>query len=383
MSECTAQPLSVWDLCKATLKEWSDDHASRLAAAVAYYATFSIAPLLMIAIAMLGVIYGADAAGDRLRPQLSNMLGDKGATFVQELATKAGYSPSLSFAGIMSIILIIYAATNLFVALQDALNTIFGVEPKPGRGIKGIIADRALSFLMVILLGGLVLASVVFSTFIAAVSKAAGGGTFTPFFAEIATFLGTLVIFTGVFAALFKVLPDVKLDWKDTFIGAGLTSVMFTVAKVGLGFYLGRSSTAGPFGAAGSLVVILLFIYYSTQIMFLGAEFTQVWACRNGKPIRPADNAITLVEPEEDNDATPSFNEARRRGVGPARPQKAPASQSMESAKSYPLSPHYPSNRYHPPLNGTRPPAPVVASVAALVAVPLTWIALRKRSPRC
>jgi membrane protein len=290
-----SQRTSPFQLLKRTYTQWSDHHAARLAAAVAYYATFSIAPLLLIAIALLGLIYGKDAAADKLRPQLSALLGDKAADFIQQLVAHAGYSPSLSTAGILSILLIIYAATNLFVALQDALNTIFGVQPKPNRGIKGIIADRALSFFMVLLLGLLILASVALSTFLTALAHSMPNQPLaSTYLIAAATLLGSVLIFTAVFAAIFKLLPDVVIAWKDTLLGALLTSIVFTIARIALAIYLGRSSTTGPFGAAGSLVVVMLFIYYTTQILFFGAEFTQVWTTRNGRILEPSENALRI-----------------------------------------------------------------------------------------
>ncbi len=287
---------TIWGLLKLTYKEWMKDHATRLAAGVAYYATFSIAPLLIIAIALIGLIYGNQAASDELRPQLTQFLGAKPAEFVQGLVAQIGHRTSLSMAGILSIVLILYAATNLFVALQDALNTIFNVVPKPNRGIKGVLADRALSFVMVLFLGVLILVSVMLSTFLSAVEGRMPADMVSPFMVQGLTIAGNIVLFTIAFAALFKYLPDVKIQWRDTLLGAGLTSLVFTVARTALGYYLGRASTTGPFGAAGSLVAIMLFIYYSTMIMFLGAEFTQVWVQRNGEALMPSDNAIAIPD---------------------------------------------------------------------------------------
>ncbi len=334
MPNANAPSMTLWQVAQGTFKEWSNDHASRLAAAVAYYATFSIAPLLMIAIAMLGIVYGPKAANDQLRPQLANILGDKSAAFIQELAGNAAHSASLSLAGILSVVLIIYAATNLFIALQDALNVVFKVQPKPNRGIKGLIADRALSFFMVLILGALVLGSVVLSAFLAAITKSLPGGVLTGYITALTTILVSVLLFTGVFAALFKFLPDVKIDWHDTLIGAACTSIVFSLARIGLSYYLGRTSTSGPFGAAGSLVVVLLFIYYSSQVLFLGAEFTQVWARRNGQPITPSKNA-TCIERKQGEDPVAAT-------LRPPTPPKAP---------SFKNSPHYPAAEFHPPLS--------------------------------
>ena len=286
----SGHPMSCYQILKSTLNEWLEDRASRLAAAVAYYAIFSIAPLLMIGVAISSFFFGRKAANDQLRPQLAQYLGDKAADFIQQLVAKASISPSLSFASIVSLLLLLYAATNLFVSLQDALNTIFDVEPKPNRGITGIIKDRALSFLMILLIGGFILASILFSTAVSAVgSHLPGNPLLHSAFLYVGGFGLSTFLFTIVFAAMFKILPDIKIAWSDTLVGAALTSIIFNLARIGLSLYLGRTSTTGPFGAAGSLVLIMLFINYSTQILFLGAEFTQIWATpRWAHPIEPS-----------------------------------------------------------------------------------------------
>jgi membrane protein len=265
---------------------------------VAYYAIFSIGPLLLISITIVSLIYGKAAANDQVRPHLAQFLGDKVAASAQQLLAAAHFSPALSLAGIISIILLTYAATNLFASLQSALNTIFDVEPRPGRGILAILRDRAMTFLMVLIIGLFVLATIVLNTALATVASWGNSALFAGhssgrfILLQVVSFVVSCIVFTGVFALLFKYLPDVKIDWRDTLIGAACTAIAFTLVRIGLGFYLGRSSTAGPFGAAGSLVIVMLFAYYSAQILFFGAEFTQVWACRRGKPITPSRSAI-------------------------------------------------------------------------------------------
>ncbi|HVX86153.1 MAG TPA: YihY/virulence factor BrkB family protein [Phycisphaerae bacterium] len=288
--------MSLWQVLKTTVSEWSEDRASRLAAAFAYYAIFSIGPILLITLTVLGWMLGPKAASDSLRPQLRQFFGEKAAEFIQSMVAKAGYSPGFSFAGIISLVLLLYAATNLFTSLQDALNTIFDVEPKPGRGWRGILNDRFLSFIMVGIVGIFVLASIVLSTFLAAIAGnlSVGNPAVTAFLMQAISFIISAIIFTGIFSLIFKFLPDIKIDWRDTLVGSAVTAILFTLARIGLGYYLAHSSTAGPFGAAGSLVIVMLFIYYSSQILFFGAEFTQVWAQRNGKKVRPSDNAVTI-----------------------------------------------------------------------------------------
>jgi len=359
------EPLSAWGVLKATFKEWSDDHASRLAAAFAYYAIFSIGPLLLIAITLVTLIYGPKAEQDQIRPQIAQFVGDKSAELLQGMLQKARESAHLSLTGILSILLTIYAATNLFAALQDALNTIFDVQPKPGRGIKGILRDRGMTFLMVLIIGVFVLASIALNTYLAAFTKWGADRVFpdhpqaAAFLIQAGSFLLSAVLFTGVFALLFKYLPDVNIDWKDTLIGAAATSILFTLGRIGLAYYLMRASTTSPFGAAGSLVVIMLFIYYSAQILFLGAEFTQIWACRSGKPITPAANAVFLGKKhakrnQRKEEGQPSAAHPRRAAwwrtaeeMGPGR-RRADEPREMEDL---PMEEPYPAKKYHPPMS--------------------------------
>jgi len=356
----------MWGVLKATFKEWSDDHASRLAAAFAYYAIFSIGPLLLIAITLVTLIYGPQAEQDQIRPQITQFVGDKAAELIQGMLQKARESTHLSLTGIFSILLTIYAATNLFAALQDALNTIFDVQPKPGRGIRAILRDRGMTFLMVLVIGAFVLASIVLNTYLAAFTKWGTDRVFpehpqaAAFLIQAGSFLLSAVLFTGVFAMLFKYLPDVKIDWKDTLVGAGATSILFTLGRIGLAYYLSRASTTSPFGAAGSLVVIMLFIYYSAQILFLGAEFTQIWACRSGKPITPSENAVFLGKkqgarnkPEEGQNALGAHKPRHAvwwRGADEVERARRRADEPGE-LKALPLDEPYPATKYHPPMS--------------------------------
>ncbi len=373
--------MSLYEVLKATVKEWSEDRASRLAAAFAYYAIFSIGPILMIAIAILGIIYGQRAATDSLRPQLEQFVGHQAAGFIQELVAKAGYSPGLSFAGILSIVLILYAATNLFTSLQDALNTIFDVEPKPGRGWRGVVKDRFLSFVMVLLVGAFILASVILTAILSTVTGHlhVGNPALMAFLIQAGNFLVSTLVFTGIFSMVFKYLPDIRIDWEDTLIGAAVTAAIFSLARIGLGYYLTRSSTAGPFGAAGSLVIVMLFIYYSAQILFFGAEFTQVWARHKGKTIRPSANAVTL---------DPQYTEAKSSAAAPATVGPTGHSDAVRRQGSGDLAAvarwqergqsveKYPAQQYHPPMQSRPSRAGVAARWIAAAALPVALLIL-------
>jgi membrane protein len=278
---------------KQTFKEWSDDHAPRLGAALAYYTVFSIAPLLLIVVAIAGLVFGRDAAQDQIFSQLNGLVGDKGAEAIQGMLKAADKPYTGIISTIVGIAMLIFGATGVFVQLQDALNTIWEVKPKPGRGIWNMLRERLLSLAMVFVIGFLLLVSLVVSAGLAAAGKFLEGAM--PGGAEIwhgINFAISFAVIALLFTMMFKYLPDVKIAWRDVWLGGVLTALLFTIGKYALGMYLGRSSVTSAYGAAGSLIVVLLWVYYSAQILFFGAEFTQVCANRFGKKLEPADNAM-------------------------------------------------------------------------------------------
>jgi YihY family inner membrane protein len=307
----------------------------------------------------------------------------------------------MSFAGILSIVLILYAATNLFVTLQESLNTIFGVRPKPGRGLKEMVRDRTLSIIMVGVVGLFILASIVFTTVLTAITRNLhfAGPAATALMLQGVNFLVSAIIFTGAFALMLKYLPDIKIDWKDTLIGALFTSVIFSLARIGLGYYLTRSSTAGPFGAAGSLVIVMLFIYYSTQIFFFGAEFTQVYACRSGKPVQPSDNAEPVPSGVADGQKARKRERKASKDQVPALLQQTDEEgghwEKIADAKGWNwvlddrgrvargrVSTAQPIGKRHPPMRFGPEASPVrTAGVAALMVLPVAWFYWNRRQP--
>jgi membrane protein len=288
---------AIWQLLKETFQEWSDDKASRLAAALAYYTIFSIAPLLIIVIAIAGAVFGEDAARGEIVRQIEGFVGRDGAEFI-EIAIKNASMPQVgTIASVISIVVLLLAATGLFVELQDSLNTIWEVQPRPGRAINNLIRKRFLSFLMVLGIGFLLLTSLVISAVLTAVTTYFTNllpGTES--IVQLVNFLISFAITTVLFGLIFKVLPDVKITWKDVLIGAAITSLLFSFGRFLLGQYIAISSFASAYGAAGSLVVILAWVYYTAQILFFGAEFTQVYARRYGTGLRPTKNAIPVTK---------------------------------------------------------------------------------------
>jgi membrane protein len=293
---------SIWKLLQETFTEWSEDKASRLAASLAYYTIFSLAPLLVIIIAITGTLFGQEAARGEIVQQIQGLVGKDGAEFI-EIAIKNASKPGEgNIASTISILVLLLGATSLFAELQDSLNTIWEVKPKPGRNIFNIIRQRFLSFSMVVGIGFLLLVSLVVS---------AGLSAITTYFSnllpgvdiiwQLVNFILSFSITTVLFGLIFKVLPDVKIAWSDVLIGAVITSILFSLGKFFLGQYLGNSSFSSTYGAAGSLMVILAWVYYAAQILFFGAEFTQVYARKYGNRIIPTKNAISTNTKEKNN----------------------------------------------------------------------------------
>ncbi len=311
------------DLVKATFKDWSEDNAARLAAALAYYTVFSIPPLLILILAIVGRFFDQNAARDQLMGQIRGLIGEQGATFVQGLLQNASKPADSAIASILSVITLILGATGVFSALQGSLNTIWEVMPKPGRGILGTIKDRFLSFTMVLGIGFLLMVSLVISTVLAGVSNfIAGGPAQASGVLEILNSVASFLIITVFFALMFKIIPDAEIAWRDVWLGAAVTALLFVVGKFAIGLYLGRSSVSSTYGAAGSLVVILIWIYYSAQILFLGAEFTQVYANRYGSRVRPNKDAIPATEEAREQQGIP-HQDAPKKGQPVAAHQDA------------------------------------------------------------
>jgi membrane protein len=276
-------------LIKTSVVSWRQDYASSMGGALAYYTLFSIAPVLIIVIAVAGFFLGAEAARGEIVTQLRGLLGDDGAAAVQGLLESASKPEEGLFATISSIFLLLVGATTVFAELQSDLDRIWRVEAKPSSGLWGLLRSRLLSFGMVLVLAFLLLVSLVFSAALAALGRW-WGGWFEGWavLLEALNFVVSFAITTGLFAMIYKFLPRAEIAWHDVWIGAAVTALLFAVGKFLIGLYIGRSSIASGFGAAGSFVVLLVWVYYSTQIFLLGAEFTWVYAhergSRRGRP---------------------------------------------------------------------------------------------------
>ena len=308
-------------LLKDSFMEWKDDGALDLGASLAYYTIFSLAPLLLIVIGVAGIFFGREAVQGQLVSELRGLIGEQGGEAIQTMIANVGRERTGVLATIVGVVTILFGATGVFVQLQNSLNRVWEVKAKPERGIWSFVRTRLISFGMLLGIGFLLLVSLAISAAVTSLGTwAAGLMPGTEMVLQVLTFVLSFALMTLLFAMIFKVLPDVEIAWRDVWIGAVATALLFTIGKFLISFYLARSTVASTYGAAGSLVVLLLWIYYSSQILFFGAEFTQVYAGRYGSQIRPSQHAVPVVEREKET-STREWRRAKKKKGAPKRPR--------------------------------------------------------------
>jgi membrane protein len=293
--------MAIFGLFKQSYLQWSEDKASQMAAALAYYTIFSLAPMLIIAIAIAGFVWGEEAARGEIMYRIEGIVGSQPAAFLQTLidnADKPG-SGNAGWATLFSVILLLFGSTGVFTQLQDSLNTIWKVKPKPAPGYLTLARKRLSSFLLVLGIGAILLVSLAISAVISFMnSQLVDSVSENSFLWKALDFLVSLGIITLVFALIYKYLPDIDIEWRDVWVGAGLTALLFTIAKFFVGLYLGTGSFRSTYGAAGSLVLLLMWIYFSSLILFFGAEFTRAYTKKYGRKIQPDKHATYMDECE-------------------------------------------------------------------------------------
>jgi membrane protein len=293
----------IWRLLRQTFKAWNEDKASRLAAALAYYTVFSLTPLITISLAIVGMVFGKNAARGELVSQIQGLVGRQSAQVIETAIANISQNSHPGITSLINIGVLLFAASGVFAELQGALNTIWEVAPKPGKEIRLFIRQRLLAFLMVMAIGLLLLASLMLNTFLVAVSHLVTSSHLVANFLpggsvpwRLLNTVGSFIITTLLFGLIYKYLPQAKIAWSDIWIGALMTAILFTIGKFALGLYLGRNTFSSAFGAADSLVFVVAWVFYSAQILFFGAEFTHVYARQYGSYIRPRKYAIALTE---------------------------------------------------------------------------------------
>lgn len=291
---------SLFRLLREVVKNWSSDDAPRMAAALAYYTTFSVGPLLLISIAVAGLVFDPDSARREILKELSGLVGSQGAEAVATVVENASRNPSRSvLMSIVGAVVLLFGASGVFGELQTSLNRIWKVERKKGRGVLGWLKDRFLNFTMVVGIAFVLLVSLVVSAALQALGGVVEGWFGDELLMKALYAVASFGVLTALFALIFKVVPDARTKWSDLWLGAGITAALFTVGKILIGLYLGKSGVSGKYGAAGSLVVFLIWIYYSAQILFLGAEFTRVWAEIRGHGTAPQRDAERIRKKTE------------------------------------------------------------------------------------
>ena len=287
-------PRELYRLLKQTLDEWLDDRGFTRAASLSYYTVFSVAPLLLIAVAVAGIVFGRDAVTGQLQSELQGLVGESAAATIQEMMKSAVTQGGGVLATIAGVALVIVGATGAFVELQDTLNDMWGVDKNKTSGVIGFIRARVLSLAMVLVVAFLLLVSLVISTALSAL-----GSYFAHVFPgwhlvlQIVNLLFSFGVITFLFAMIYKFLPNTEVAWKNVWLGAAFTSALFAIGKLVIGLYIGKSSVSSSYGAAGSFAVLLIWINFSSMILYFGAEFTQVLSrAREGKtPLGPAKQA--------------------------------------------------------------------------------------------
>lgn len=274
-------------LFKETFAEWGKHKSARLAAAIAYYTVFSIAPLLVIVIAIAGLAFGHEAARGQILGQIQGLVGHQSGQQIQSMIAAANKPKSGIVAGVLGLVALIFGASGLIIQLQDALNTIWDVEEKKGGGFMAMVRKRILSFSMILGLAFLLMVSLVVSAALSAIN------TYTTklipalaYLLQAANLMFDLAILTLLFAVIYKYLPEAKITWRDVWVGSAITAILFVVGQFLITLYLGKMNASSPYGDAGSLIIILLWVYYSAQLLLFGAEFTKVYAVRYGDPIQ-------------------------------------------------------------------------------------------------
>lgn len=287
-----------WFLLKNTFLEFNDDNAIKLSAALAYYTIFALPPLLIIIITICGFFFGEEAVTGELYGQINGLVGNGAASQIQEAIKNVELSGDNMFATVFGIVMLLIGASGVFAEIQSSINFIWGLRAKPDKGVKKFIQNRLMSFSMIASVGFLMLVSLFISTTLDLLSS-----RLKVYFPESTVYLFyvvniviVLASITTLFAIIFRTLPDGKIRWKDAFIGSGVTAILFMIGKFAIGFYLGSSTVASVYGAAGSVIIILVWVYYSAIILYFGAEFTKVYAKSYGGKIYPNEYSVEIAK---------------------------------------------------------------------------------------
>lgn len=338
----------MWAIVKQTFKDWNEDNAMRLAASTACYIMLALAPMIVITLKVLSIVLRG-RTDQVVENQISHLVGDQGAAAIKELIANAQQPGQGTLATIVSLAIVAFSASYVFVSLQDALNTIWEVKPKPDAGWMRWVRKRFLSIGMVLGVGVLLLASMAVTALLHVIIDAIFGpndaqqrSMLAKIGAYIVDIVVTIAVAWALFIGVFKILPDAKISWRDVWFGALVTAVLFKLGQIAMAFYFAWGSTTSAYGAFGSIVAVLLWAYYSSAIMFLGAEFTQVWARAHGRRIEPEDHAVRVTEEERAKEGIPSEGRVAAQAARKDRGGKPAAPRPMAMPPGRPYGPPLP-----------------------------------------
>ncbi len=290
---------TYFTLLKDAGNEFSLDNATKLSASLAYYTIFSIGPLLLVIISLAGIFYSHDTITSEIHIQIANLIGQEGALTIEEMLAHLSKNQNKEFFGIIGAVMLAFIATGVFVEIQSSINYIWSIRAKPKNGLLKFITDRFLSFSLLIGMGFLLIVSLLINTLMDSLTPRLENflGDANLILVKGLSTLLLIAIISFMFAVIYKVLPDARISWKDSLIGASFTGVLFLIGKFVIGYYL-STSNFDTYGAAASIIIILSWIYYSAMILYLGAEFTKVYALEKGKGIMPYKTAVFIVKRE-------------------------------------------------------------------------------------
>ncbi len=294
--------IGVYKYLKQVWREFIEDDILKYSASLAYYTVFSLAPLLVIIISVCGVMFGHEAIQGHIFGQIKGLVGSQAATQVQDSIKNIHLSGNNIFASIISIIVLMIGATGIFGEVQDSLNKIWGLKVKAKRGWLKLIINRLLSFSLIVCIGFVMMVSLMLNAMVSAFSNYISrySTEMSVTLIQLTDVVLSFVAVTFLFSLMFKLLPDAKIKWKDVFVGGLITSLFFNLGKLGIGYYLGQSNLSSVYGAAGSVIIIMVWVYYSSIILYLGAEFTKVYAKFYGGKIYPNDYAVWIKHEEKE-----------------------------------------------------------------------------------
>ncbi|HKH61396.1 MAG TPA: YihY/virulence factor BrkB family protein [Flavitalea sp.] len=285
---------------KRTFNGFIEDNAFKLSASLSYYTIYAIGPLLLIIISLAGIFFGRQAVQGKIYGQIKDLVGSEAALQIQTIIQNISQTEHGTIGAIIGFVVLIIGATGVFTEIQDSINYIWSVKPKPKKGWLKFLMNRLISFSLVVSMGFILLVSLIINALIEVMSDKLFRffQNYTIYLFYVVNVLIIFVIISGLFAVIFKVLPDAKIQWKEAMIGAGFTSLLFLLGKLAIGYYLGRSEMGITFGAAASIVIILSWVYYSSLILYFGAEFTKYYAIETGKAIVPNETAVFVIKSE-------------------------------------------------------------------------------------